>query len=162
METNIKFIDGYLNLYSITTDGRIFSHKTEKWLKCDIRKGYLYTVLYKDKKRYCATVHRLVALNFIKKVIGKRHVNHLNGNKLDNRVENLEWCTSGENQRHAINSGLKKPLCGSNNGASKLSEEDIIAIRNNITKNQRELAKEFNISYQQISRIIRNERWKHI
>lgn len=162
METNLKQIKGYENLYSITPEGKVWSHIYNKWLKGDIRKGYIYYVISKNGKRYCTTAHRLVAKTFIKEDETRKHVNHKNGIKTDNRVENLEWCTSGENQKHAIVNGLKKGLKGERNGASKLTEKDILAIRNNKDKNQRQLAKEFGISFQHVSKILKRQEWKHI
>ena len=164
MDTNLKVeIKGYEGLYSITCDGKVWSTRSQKWLKADLRRGYLYVVLYNQHhQRNSFTVHRLVASCFINKVLDKEHINHKNGVKTDNLFTNLEWCTSGENQRHAIRTGLKKPQRGSANGASKLSESDIKSIRSDKTRNQRQLAKKFGISFQQVSRIIDKSRWSHI
>lgn len=64
-------------------------------------------------------VHRLVAINFIANPLNKPQVNHIDGNKFNNHVENLEWCTQNENMQHAYDTGLKKKMFGSKNGASK-------------------------------------------
>jgi len=79
-------------------------------------------VLQKNNKRYYKTAHRLVAETFICKQVGKEQVNHKNGVKSDNRVENLEWCNASENQTHAIKNGLVKTsrLLGSNPTARKV------------------------------------------
>ena len=63
--------------------------------------GYLKVVLYKDKKYRNALIHRLVAEAFIEPIEGKPHVDHINGNKHDNRVENLRWVTISENNLYA-------------------------------------------------------------
>jgi hypothetical protein len=64
-------------------------------------------------------VHRLVAYTYMKKPVDKTEINHINGNKLDNRLENLEWCTSSENQQHAFRLGLQKGRIGKNNPIAK-------------------------------------------
>lgn len=75
--------------------------------------GYKFLRLYKDKKGSSVYVHRLVAIAFLPNPENKRTVNHINGDKSDNRVENLEWATHGENNAHAILTGLNKGTGGS-------------------------------------------------
>lgn len=72
------------------------------------RAGY-FAVYVSDAtaKRRCMYVHRLVATAFIDNPLNKPQVNHINGNKLDNRAENLEWCTASQNSRHAFAAGLR-------------------------------------------------------
>lgn len=76
--------------------------------------GYLRVELYKQKSRKCFYVHRLVASMFIPNPLNKPEVNHIDGNKLNNCVDNLEWTTISENQIHAIKNGLRKssPMLG--------------------------------------------------
>ena len=115
-----KSIKGYEGLYEISSYGRVKSLERfvygngngkykifEKILKPRIRSKYYSVSLSKNsiKKKCC--VHRLVAINFIDNSLNKPEVNHINGNKLDNRVENLEWVTAKENQQHASRTGLK-------------------------------------------------------
>lgn len=91
--------------YLVSRDGSVFSCKSGAIKKLSPRKtkkGYLEVYLRKDDKRYCLRVHRLVALTFIKNPFLKKEVNHKNGVKTDNRVENLEWSTPLENTRHSI------------------------------------------------------------
>ena len=119
--------------YEVSTDGRIRSmdHKTNtalkhqtyvikkgKILKPMIKKGgYLNICLCNNNIKKTSTIHRLVAETFIPKVNGKDFINHKNAIKTDNRVTNLEWCTSKENTQHALKLGLiiskhrKKILC---------------------------------------------------
>lgn len=66
-----------------------------------------YLIFRRPHLNYGKTVHRMVAESFIEKPIGKDEINHINGNKYDNSVTNLEWCTRTENMRHARDTGLK-------------------------------------------------------
>lgn len=107
-------IEGY-DYYLVSNKGRVKSlkylgHKgVERILKpCVDGKGYLRIGLTKDGKKATMKVHRLVATAFIPKSYGKTEVNHIDGNKTNNAVENLEWCTTHENIQHAYNSGLKE------------------------------------------------------
>ena len=70
--------------------------------------GYLKVDLIKDKKAKTFFVHRLVAIAFISNVENKPQVNHIDGNKENNTIENIEWCDAFENQQHALNIGLRK------------------------------------------------------
>jgi len=71
------------------------------------KNGYLQVCLYNNGLKKMCKVHRLVILNFSKKIDERDCVNHKNGNKKDNRIENLEWCTKGENHEHAVKMKLK-------------------------------------------------------
>lgn len=90
--------------------------KREKILKPQKdSKGYLHVALCHNNKTKIITIHRLVAKTFIPNTQNKPQVNHINGIKTDNRVENLEWCTASENQLHAFANNLTKRYKGIDN-----------------------------------------------
>lgn len=120
MEEIWKDIDGFEGYYQISNIGnvkslhRIVHHSNgfktvrERILKPTKAKGYCIVRVVKKHTNKYLTVHRLVAKSFIKNTGNKRCVNHKNGIKTDNRVENLEWCTYKENTSHAYKTGLHK------------------------------------------------------
>ena len=96
--------------YYITKDGKCYNSKTNKYLKGQInpKNGYFsynITLPNGDKKRLYA--HRLVAQNYIPNPNNKTQINHIDGNKLNNYIDNLEWVTPKENQEHAIKNELR-------------------------------------------------------
>lgn len=102
-----KTIVKYPN-YEVSDDGKVRNKMTGKVLKeRPTNCGYVRVVLYKNKIPKDLSIHRLVAEQYLPYIADKNDVNHKNGNKLDNRVENLEWCTKSENIRHAQDKGLK-------------------------------------------------------
>ena len=103
-----KDINGYDGLYQVSDCGNVRNVKTGKNKKAGITPyGYKRVVLYANGKRKWFQVHRLVADAFIPNEDGKREVNHIDGNKLNNNAANLEWATSSENHLHAYSNGLK-------------------------------------------------------
>ena len=103
--------DGEVKSTGITTkyaDGRVITKPSKILKPYKTKNGYLNVYIYKNKKPKCFGIHRLVAQVFIDNPNNLEQVNHINGDKQDNRVENLEWCTSSYNQYHAIKHGLKR------------------------------------------------------
>ena len=96
-----KDIKDFEGLYMISNLGNVKSFYTNKILKLKKDKdGYLHINLYKNKKQYTLKVHRLVAEAFIPNVNNYREINHIDENKTNNVVENLEWCTRKYNKNY--------------------------------------------------------------
>jgi len=95
-----KEIKGLKGFYLISNLGRVYSNKTKKVLNDVSCRGYRYITLYTHKGQKTYSIHRLVAMAFIPSIKNKKLVNHINENKADNRVSNLEWCTQKENMNH--------------------------------------------------------------
>ena len=142
--------------YEVSNLGRIKSFKFGKEIILTPGKdscGYLYVGLCKNGKRYPKSIHRLVLEAFkLNEDLNKTECNHVDGNKENNYIENLEWCTHSENMKHAIETGLinnkgeespnfgksrseewkkeqSKRMKGENHPRSKLTEKNVIEIR---------------------------------
>ena len=96
--------------YLISNYGQIFSVEKKMKLIPQIAKrgGYLVIKISYSGKKKCVKIHRLVAESFLENNLNKPQVNHIDGNKINNHVSNLEWCTSSENLKHAYATGLNK------------------------------------------------------
>ena len=156
----------YLN-YFVNEQGDVFStkHGSIKRLKSGNHpQGYLLISICNNGNSKNILVHRLIAQTFIPNAENKPEVNHKNGIKWDNRVENLEWVTKSENMSHAKSTGLFNNG-GENHYNTKLTKEQIIQIRElYATKKytQKQLGKMFGIKTRTISDIINKKSWNHI
>ena len=142
----------------VSTEGRVITRNKGMQLG-DLSGGY-----YRVNRNYRIwLVHRLVAETFIPNPEGKPQVNHKNGNKHDNRVENLEWVTNGENQQHAYDTGLKQGLKGELHGQNKLTGASVREIRQNTHGlSQRALAAKYGVSRRAIRCVLDGTSWRHI
>lgn len=178
MNDRFKFIRNF-EKYSACSNGHIYSNDynhtgQRKMLKETLDKdGYPYVRFVIDKKRYKKMVHRLIAETFIENIDNKPQVNHINGNKSDNRVENLEWVTVKENINHAYKILGKKPtkkmikdftkrVRGENNPKSKIDYRTACIIRKDRARGimLKYIARKFDISISQVSAICNNKFWK--
>lgn len=125
-------IDGYDGKYQVSNFGRVKSFKycrEGRLLKASLKSGYPFVQFGKRGKQVC--IHRLVAKAFIPNPDSKPEVNHIDGNPLNNHVDNLEWCTRAENQRHAFATGLQIAVQGEDVHNAKLKNTDAQYIRDN-------------------------------
>lgn len=122
------YINGYDRAYRIYISGEVLSVKSGKFLKQETSRGYKRVTLSINGKTKRFQVHRLVAMYFIENPLNKPCVNHIDGDKENNCINNLEWCTYSENEKHSY-LNLKKV-----NPIRKLSESELIDIRENCIK----------------------------
>lgn len=144
--------------YIITKDGQIINKKRGNILKPQLNgKGYLRVCI--GKKLYF--VHRLVAEKYIPNPNNLPQVNHKDGNKLNNCVDNLEWVSNQQNRNHAMKNGLH--LFGENCPWSILTEKDVYFILDNYQKMSiKDLACKFGVNRNTISDIIHGRTWKQL
>lgn len=137
--------------------------KKGKILKKDKKAlGYLGICLVRDKKCYKKLIHRLVAQAFIPNPNNLLQVNHIDGNKENNNVNNLEWCTAKENENHARTTNLKNMISLIENIKKANSKRISIIINNKVLsfKSKTECAKYFNISLQMLNYNIKHNKIK--
>lgn len=163
---NLTKIPGYNNRYAITRDGRVWSNVTNRWLKQNKDKnGYFQLGLWLNTQPRCFRVHRLVALTFMEPEKGRPCINHIDGDKTNNSVENLEWCTLAENMSLAWKTGLKKPLLGSKHALAKLTEKEVLQIREKYKTGRfthKQLARKYGVERTVVTNIVNLKRWRHI
>lgn len=174
-----KDVPDYEGLYKISNLGRVMSldkeviNKNGKSkiqrsiiLKQTLDRGYKAISLTVNYKSLRTGVHRLVALAFIANPENKPCVNHINGIKDDNRLENLEWVTYSENERHSIDVLKKRIHIGEKSPSSKLTEKDVLVIRRlyrmNPKFNRKIVAKKFNMHPNSLNDITGRKSWTHI
>ena len=129
------------------------------------KQGYLNIGLSKNNKSKTYKIHRMVAEMFISNPENKQEVNHIEGNKEDNRASMLEWMTPKENTQDAWNKGLAVGKMGKQNGRSKLIDGQVIEISNKYKTGKytsRQLGKEYGVSKTVILNIINLKSWPHL
>lgn len=120
----IPFAENYL----CSNYGNVKSKRYNKPLKGDLNScGYKRVQLGSNKNKHF--IHRLVAETFLKKDLLREFVNHKDGNKQNNKVENLEWVTRSENDLHAYRNDLRKSIIGEKHHNSKLKINDVLEIK---------------------------------
>ena len=162
---NLNENDGVVihNKYVVFKSGDVFNLHGVKMVGMIDRCGYRELILNGKNHR----VHRLVAEAFIPNPNGFREVNHIDGNKQNNSVKNLEWVTHSENMIHAYQTGLEQPRCGEQHHAHKLTEDAVKYIKQLYVKRDKEfgavaLAKKFNVDRTTIHDIVRGKTWGEV
>jgi hypothetical protein len=157
-----KDVPEYEGVYQVSSLGRVKSLKfgKEKLLKPGTDRGkYHLVVLSKNKIKTALKVHRLVMVAFVGK--SDLQVNHKNGIKSDNRLENLEYCTQSENIQHSYDIGVRSK--GENHWKSKLTRACVERIKyGHQGMTQKDIAKIYGINQQQVSAIRSGKNWNHI
>lgn len=159
-----KDVEGFEGLYKVSNEGVVISTPRQgsrggvtKYYK--MSHGYYEYLLCKDGKMYHVMAHRLLAKHFIPNPDNKPCVNHIDGDRNNNSLENLEWVTYKENTQHAVRSGLFNNK-GENNPKTKLTDKEIYQIRDlhkHKVYNQKELAEIYGTCRSNVSYIVRNK-----
>lgn len=167
--TNWVAIEGYEGIYAVSDDGQVMSMNYKKSklpgiMTQSIRRGYPSVTLCKSgTKQRWGTVHTLVAHHFIGPRPKGLTINHKNGIKSDNRVENLEYCTISENRLHSFKLGLECNK-GEQHSQHKLTDDQVrvIRLRAKDGESQSSIAGDFGVSQSAINLVVRRKRWPHV
>ena len=160
-----KEIEGFGGKYRISNYGRVFSSKTGKFLKPDVTAdGYLRIRLSNKNHPKALMVHRLVLECFVAPCPGSEYQsNHKDGNKQNNKFDNLEWVTASENSFHAVKLGLKIMPRGEKHYLTKFKPNDIKRIRSLRGKIfSKNLGEEYGVKGVTIRAIWGRLNWKHV
>lgn len=156
----IKRIQGYEELYTISNYGEVFLIKNGLKRKTSItRAGYALITLSKNAVKKTFLLHRLVAEHFVPNPENKEEVNHIDGNKLNNKASNLEWVSGEENREKAIATGLINSFSNRNN---VFTEEQVHFIRElySLGYSQSKLSRMFSVANSIIRNIVTNKTYQ--
>lgn len=156
-----KDINGYEERYQISNTGKVMNKQNGNILSpCNNGNSYMSVQLGRGKRFY---IHRLVGQHFLSNTNDYKEMNHINGNRQDNNINNLEWCTRQENIDHKKITGTQ--LYGSKIYKALLNESQVLIIKRLLLMNkykQVSIAKVFNVSTKCISDIKLGYTWKHV
>ena len=181
-----KYINNYEEKYKVSNTGKVKGIDRKDSMGRPVKgvvlkpnmsnSGYEQVGLSLNGIKTKFYVHRLVAKAFISNPNNKPCINHLDGDKRNNKVNNLEWTTQSENHKHAFKNGLRKITKsqknaiskanrGFNNKHSKLTNKQVLEIRK-LYKSEdlttKEIADLYNITFSNVAQIVRRETWKHL
>ena len=154
---SVRSLDREVPLVSNVTSFHLKKRKGRELSLCTTKSGYCTAGLYKDGKGVHHSVHRLVAKHFLPQTA--ETVNHKDGNKTNNCVENLEWCSQKENTIHR--SKVLGKARGQKQHLSKLTEEQVLEIFSRLSKGEatRKLARDYGVSASSLHSIKIGESW---
>ena len=169
MTEHWKDVVGYEGIYQVSSNGRIKSlarfivcghggrMKRETILKNQTHPdGYPQIELNLNAKKFQVKIHRLVAQSFLSNPLNLPYVNHKDGDKTNNSIENLEWCTPSENLIHAYSTGLKTCKNGNEHHNTKINSDEHKKVLGLLKNNsQRKVAKIYGVSQTVIQNILR-------
>lgn len=182
MEEIWKDIEGYEGYYQVSNLGRVKSFERVVYKKMyggnvhgykrkgrvmnqDDANGYMQVQLSKRGKRVRVKIHRLVAIAFLENKENKPCINHIDADRSNNNVTNLEWCTQSENVRHSVKLGRWKNnykiYKGSDNPISKLTESIVRTIRTS-NKSNAELGRMYGVTRSAVRFARIGKNWKHV
>ena len=145
-------------MYSVTKDGRIYSHISNRFLKeYNHNHGYLSTAFHKDGKSHSKLIHRVVAEAYLPNPDNLPTVNHKDGDKTNNNVSNLEWCSYADNNLHAIENGLR-------GDTRKYSEDLVLRVMTLVADGwrQKDICDSLNLTMSQIKVMLHEPSYNHI
>lgn len=164
IEIRVKPVKGYETLYKIDEYGIVYNIKRKtiiKWRyayqRYNAKRTYKYIRLYKKGKGKSFPVHRLIALTFIPNPLNLPEVNHIDGDKDNNHISNLEWITHADNMKHAAEHGLMKQKKGDDFGRTRIQTSELREILDRLKAGEqvKDIAEERGIVRHTISRTFR-------
>ena len=170
-------IPGYNGRYLLYENGKVYSVKRTyknhgKFTKIGgyylnkvlLKIGYYTVALTKEGKTTIHYLHRLLGEAFLPNPCNYPQINHKDGNKLNNKLSNLEWCTCSYNIIHALNCGLRVSTRGSKIWSTKLNEKEVQNIREGRLNGRGviEMAKEYSVDRSTIYSVLRRKNWKWV
>lgn len=151
--------------YAITKEGEVFNIKYERLLKgySSITTGYIYLTLRKDGETVRLPLHRLLAIQFIPNPENKPMVNHKDGVKLNNSLDNLEWVTNQENVQHAYDIGVNPKMADRWNNKNPIQNiYDVCELLQEGLLDMKQISEVTRVSYDSIREIKYRKNWKDI
>lgn len=161
LPNDTEWKEAYISGYLVSKDGRVWVVKSSRLLKPGIsNSGYQFVVLTENKKKIPITIHKLVVITFIENIQDKYVIDHIDGDKQNNKVENLRIVSHSENLKY-----LRKEIIKNGNNGFKLKEEDVIKIREMLKEtsySMKEIAEKFSTTISNISNIKYNYTWNYL